>query len=324
MDRDSIDWRGYIPAITTPFDANGALDLNAERQLCRWLLNEGIHGMIALGTQGEWFSLSRGERRDMLRVVSEELKGHMTIIAGCNAFTAEEVSANAALAAEFGFDGVLVTPPPYVCPTEGEIYEFYRRVNELVTLPICVYNWPPGTHVNMSRALLERICELDRVVAIKNSTAGFDMNHYLDVFFSLNDRVRVFGMPTNDLGISLTLQHGADGTMGAGAVLGREYADYFEAIWDGDIDRARALGQRLDLVMSRLFNPDYTAKYGSTQGTFKALLNLQGLPGGHTRAPVMDLDEHGLEKVRETLAILDRLPAGSVQPARAVGAGVSA
>ena len=307
MDRDSIDWRGYIPAITTPFDKNEALDIPALERLLRWLLQEQIHGIIALGTQGEWFSLDREERREVLRVVSRELKGRMTIIAGCNALTAREVILNAGIAAEYGFDGILVTPPPYVSPTEPEIYQFYRQVSEGVDLPVCVYNWPPGTNVNMSRALLEKIAGLAKVVAIKDSTAGFDMNHFLDVFFALNDRVRVLGMPTNKLGISLTLHHGADGTMGAGAVLGREHSEYFEAIWAGDINRAQHLGKRLDLIMSELFNPNYTAKYGSTQGTFKAALNLQGLPGGHTRAPVLDLDDDGLEKVQQTLVRLGRI-----------------
>ena len=307
MDRDSIDWRGYIPAITTAFDEDGALDLPAIMQLCRWLAGEKMHGVIALGTQGEWFSLNRQERREVLQIVSRELKGRMTIIAGCSGFTAKEVIANADVASELGFDGVMVTPPPYVCPTQAETFEFYRAVDEGIDLPLCVYNWPPGTNVNMSRALLERLVGLDKVVAIKNSTAGFDMNHFLDVFFSLNDRVRVFGMPTNELGISLTRNHGADGTMGAGAVLGREHPEYFEAIWAGDLERAQRLGSRLDSVMSDLFNSDYTAKYGSSQGTFKALLNLQGLPGGHTRPPIMDLDHHGLARVRETLVRLGRL-----------------
>lgn len=320
MDRNSIDWRGYIPAITTAFDKDGALDGPSVRRLCRWLAGEKMHGVIALGTQGEWFSLNGQERREVLRIVSRELRGRMTIIAGCSAFTAKEVVANAAVASELGFDGVMVTPPPYVCPTETEILEFYRAVDAGIDLPLCVYNWPPGTNVNMSRELLERLAALDKVVAIKNSTAGFDMNHFLDVFFALNDCIRVFGMPTDELGVSLTRYHGADGTMGAGAVLGREHPEYFEAIWAGDLVRARDLGARLDKVMSDLFNPDYTAKYGSTQGTFKALLNLQGLPGGHTRPPVMDLDDHGLARVRETLFQLGRIDA---EPAVALSTGTA-
>jgi 4-hydroxy-tetrahydrodipicolinate synthase len=183
--------------------------------------------MIALGTQGEWFSLDQAERREVLRVVSRELKGRMPIIAGCSAYTPRDVIANVAIAAEYEFDGILVTPPPYVCPTERELRAFYGQVNDAVDLPICIYNWPPGTNVNMSRALLADLADLDKVVAIKDSTAGSDLNHFLDVFFCLNSRVRILGMPTNRLGMSLSLHHGADGTIGAGAVLGREHAEYW-------------------------------------------------------------------------------------------------
>lgn len=111
MNRDSIGWRGYIPAITTVFDKDGVLDPLTIRQLCRWLAGEKMHGVIALGTQGEWFSLNGQERREVLQIVSKELKGRMTIIAGCSGFTAKEVIASAGVASELGFDGVMVTPP---------------------------------------------------------------------------------------------------------------------------------------------------------------------------------------------------------------------
>ena len=101
-------------------------------------------------------------------------------------------------AAEHGFDGILVTPPPYMVPTDREILGFYREVNAAVSLPICVYNWPPGTNVDMSLDLLRSIAELSNVVAIKNSTA--DLRHFVDVFFALKDQVRVFGVPMNEVG----------------------------------------------------------------------------------------------------------------------------
>jgi 4-hydroxy-tetrahydrodipicolinate synthase len=147
------------------------------------------------------------------------LSGKMPLIAGCSAYTSADVAANAKLAAEHGFDGILVTPPPYMVPTNREILGFYREVNAAVTLPICAYNWPPGTGIDMSLELLRSIAELSNVVAIKNSTA--DLRHFIDVFFALKDQVRVFGVPMNEVGIMLVHQHGADGTMGAGAVLGR-------------------------------------------------------------------------------------------------------
>jgi len=268
-------------------------------RLLQWLLDEGMHGIIVAGTVGEWFSLSAAERKLLFATVGRRLKGKIPLIAGCNAYTASEVAANARLAADAGFDGILVTPPPYMVPTEREILSFYREVNESVSLPICAYNWPPGTNVDMSVELLESVAELSQVVAIKNSTG--DLRRFLDVFFALKDKVRIFGVPMDDLGILLVREHGADGTMGAGAVLGRELPGYFNAIWAGDLPRAHRLGQRNELLMRDWFNANYTGRVGSAQATFKEALNQLGLPGGYPRSPLLPLDAHGVDTVRETL-----------------------
>ena len=186
-------------------------------RLLQWLLDEGMHGIIVGGTVGEWFTITMPERQALLAAVARKLKGKIPLIAGCNGYTVGEVATNARLAAQSGFDGILVTPPPYMVPTEREILGFYRDVNAAVSLHICVYNWPPGTNVDMSVELLQAISELSNVVAIKNSTG--DLRRFLDVFFALKDRLRIFNVPMNSLGIPLVQQYGADGMMGAGAVL---------------------------------------------------------------------------------------------------------
>lgn len=306
MDRNSVQWRGYIPAITTPFTGDGALDLEALDRLLQWLWQEGMHGIIIGGTQGEWFTISSAERKQLMQTVGRKLSGKLPLIAGCSGYTSGEVAAHAKLAAEHGFNGILVTPPPYMVPTDREILAFYREVDAAVSLPICVYNWPPGTNVDMSLGLLREIAELSNVVAIKNSTA--DLRHFVDVFFALKDRVRVFGVPMNDLGI-LLVQQGADGTMGAGAVLGRELPDYFNAIWDNDIARARLLGDRNEVLMRAWFNTDYTGRFGSAQAIFKAALNELGLPGGYPRRPLLPLEAEGVRVVRQTLVQLGKVGA---------------
>lgn len=307
MDRHSVDWRGYIPAITTPFTSTGALDTDAAGKLLVWMLEQGMHGVNMLGTQGEWFSMSQVEKKQLLTIAGNLLKGKMTLIAGCSAFTAIEVLDNIATAASCGFDGVLVTPPPYVVPVENEIFEFYREVSADSALPICIYNWPPGTNVDMSLPLLAKLAELDKVVAIKNSTP--DMGHFLDVFFALKDKVRIFGVPMNELGISLVQHHDADGTMGAGGILGSDHPNFYNAMWAGDIDTARTLGQRDRHYMTAWFKADYTGRFGSAQAMFKEALNLQGLPGGYPRKPILPLDETGVRKIRATLVELGKIRA---------------
>lgn len=291
MDRNTVDWRGYIPAITTPFDRDGTYNNAKLIELVEWLLAEGMHGIIAAGTTGEWFNLDRDERYQLFHTIGQTAKNKMTIIAGCSDYTAKGVIDNAMLAKDAGFDGILVTPPPYMVPSTRELLNFYREINAASPLPVCVYNWPPGTGIDMSLELLTRLAALDKVVAIKHSTGNF--RHFLDTFFALKDQVRVFGLPTNEIGASLVVNHDADGLMGAGAILGRDQADFFNRLWEGKIDEALALGARDRRIMKDWFNEDYTAKFGSAAAIFKEALNVQGLPGGYPRKPLLPvLPEH--------------------------------
>ncbi len=305
MDRDSVDWKGYIPAITTPFTEDGAFDVAALGQLLEWLQGEGMHGLVIAGTTGEWFSLEPTDRLALFRATGAQLRGKLPLIGGCNAFTPAQAIANAQLAAESGFDGILLTPPPYMVPNEDEIVAFYQTVSDHSSLPICVYNWPPGTNVDMSLPLLTRLAAIDKVVAIKNSTARLD--HFIKVFLALKDQVRIFGFGLDELCITLMQAHGGEGTMGAGAVLGRTQPDFYNHLWQGDLDAARRCGKLDQRLMQDWFTPSLTGKFGSAQATLKTALNLQGLPGGYPRPPLLPLTALQQEQVRATLVAVGRL-----------------
>jgi 4-hydroxy-tetrahydrodipicolinate synthase len=109
------------------------------------------------------------------------------------------------------------------------------------------------------------------------------------------------------MGAELVSRAEADGTMGAGAVLGRTQPEFYNALWAGDKARALAAASLDERIMSDWFLPDYTARFGSAQAIFKTALNLQGLPGGFPRRPVLPLTESEVESVRNTLADLGRL-----------------
>lgn len=309
MNRDSVSWRGYIPAMTTPFTRSGALDVEALQKHVDWLVEQGMHGLVVAGTQGEWFTLNLEEKAVLLAEVAARVKGRIPLIAGCSGYTLTEVLVQVELAEKAGFDGILLTPPPYMVPSEADILAFYRSVDAAIKMPMCVYNWPPGTHVDMSPELLVELAQLEQVVAIKNSTQ--DLRRFLDVFFRLRRQVRVFGIPMNETGATLVKQHDADGTMGAGAVLGHEQPDFFNELWGGSEARALEYAARDYTIMKRWFNPDLTGKFGSSQAIFKEALNQQGLYGGFPRLPLQPLDAVGAGHIRDTLVELGRL-----EPAR--------
>ncbi len=299
MDRDTVDWRGYIPAVTTPFSAAGELDLDAWSELLDWLHAERMHGIAVAGTTGEWFSLTPHERADLFRVAGERLAGKTTLLAGCSAFTPAESIGYAHVAKDAGFDGILLTLPPYVVPSEQEALAWYQAVSDGVEIPICVYNWPRGTGVDMSPQLLARIAEIDNVVAIKNSTGN--MGAVLQTLFSLRDRVRIFGVPASELGIMLIEHAGADGTIGAGAVLGSDHPDFFEHVWAGDREAALRCGARDSALFEAFWEPDFTPRFGSQFAILKTALNLRGVPGGYVRPPLLSLTDEEVERVRGTL-----------------------
>ncbi|WP_380874145.1 4-hydroxy-tetrahydrodipicolinate synthase [Sphingomonas sp. DBB INV C78] len=303
--RSRVDWRGYIPAITTPFDAAHNLDLQGLGRLLEWLHGEGMHGLVIAGTTGEWPSLCSAERKQLFQAVGAQLGGKLPLLAGCTAFTAREVLEFAEVAAENRFDGILVTPPPYFRPNADEIVGFYEDISRGSRLPICVYNWPPGTGIDLPLEVLKRIADIENVVAIKQSTG--DLRRFVNTFFALNEQVRVFGHSMDEHGLALLEARGGDGTMGAGAVLGRTHPDFYNHLWAGDVDAARACGARDRVILDEWYTQDLVGRFGSGPAILKAALNAQGLPGGHVRRPLHDVSAEDSARIRKTLVSLGRI-----------------
>lgn len=303
--RSRASWQGYIPAITTPFDVDRNLDLSALGTLLEWLHSEGMHGLLIAGTTGEWPSMSPEECKTLFSAAGNQLGGKLPLLAGCTAFTAERVLDLADHAADSGFDGIVVTPPPYYRPLPDEIFGFYRDISARSRLPICVYNWPPGTGIDMPLDLLKRIAGLDNVVAIKQSTS--DLRKFLDTFYALKDELRIFGHAMDEHGLALLESRGGDGTMGAGGVLGRIHADFYNHLWAGDIAAARECGRKDRLILDAWYTPELVGRFGSGPAILKAALNVQGLPGGYVRPPLQDVSAQDVERIRETLATLGRI-----------------
>ncbi|MFD1031712.1 dihydrodipicolinate synthase family protein [Metaplanococcus flavidus] len=299
MNKMSISWKGYIPAITLPFDEQQRIDWNAYKKLLNWLVDEGMHGIVINGTTGEWFSLTDEEVREVFAFVGKTIDNRIPVIAGCTGYTAKQASRFAQWAKEADLDGVLIAPPPYMVPNDEELFQHYQQISQSVSLPICVYNWPRGTQVDISPALMKRLATIEHVVAVKNSTT--DMANFIQMLLEVGQDVRYFGAPMNALGISLLKHHQADGLMGAGAVLGRIHPQFFEYLWAGEEEKALECGKKDQLLFKQFFNPDFSVKFGSQQAILKTALNLQGLPGGHVRQPLIDLTPDEEEKVKSVL-----------------------
>lgn len=295
MDRTSVDWAGPMPAVTTPFQADGDIDEKSFQSNVERLLGSGATGVVVGGCTGEFWALSHEERKHLSHLAKEAVGSTGTLIVGTGAITRDETVVLTREAEEAGCDGVLILPPYFVQLTDDEIFAHYAAVSDAVGIPIVLYNIP-GNAVNaLSPSLAGRLAELERVVAIKESSG--DWNNYYSTYLEVHERLRVFCGPSSIYGVP-AVEMGADGVIDCFPNMWVDALDLFHAPARGDQKRSgevQALGRKL----TDLCTTGGRTLYPAT----KAAMDMQGLPGGgRPRAPLQPLAGEPLKGLERGLA----------------------
>src|ERR1700757_2276809 len=106
-----MNWKGVMPAITTPFTKGLAVDHGFLAEHCRWLLDNGCSGIVALGSLGEGATLTFDEKREILRSCVKAVSRRGPVVGAISALSTSEAVALAKMAADCGCDGLMVLPP---------------------------------------------------------------------------------------------------------------------------------------------------------------------------------------------------------------------
>ena len=301
MDRNSVNWSGPMPAVTTAFHDDGRIDEAAFAANLEGLIAAGATGFVVGGCTGEFWALSHEERKRLFDVAYEAIAGRVTLIAGTGAVSVEETVALTCHAEAAGCDGALILPPYFVKLSDDEIEAHFADVTAQIGLPVVLYNIP-GNAVNaITPALAARLADLERVVAIKESSG--DWNNYYGTHLAVHERLRVYCGPSSVFGVP-AVQLGADGTIDCFPnVWQRGGLDLYFAAKAGETEKAaelQAMGRRL----TDLFTSEGRTLYPAT----KAAMDMMGLPGGGTpRRPLRKLAGEplkGLEAGLKTLGLL--------------------
>lgn len=302
MDRNSINWQGSIPAMTTPFDAQGRIDEKAFARNVDRLLADGATGMVVGGCTGEFWALSHDERKRLYEVAAAAINKRGTLIVGTGAVTVDETVALTNHAEKAGCDGALILPPYFVKLTDNEIFAHYRDISGRTRLPILLYNIP-GNAVNaLSPTLVRRLAELDTVVAVKESSG--DWNNFYSTLIEVVDRIRVFCGPASIYGAPAA-ELGADGFIDC---FPNVWAEGGKPLWDsvrkGDTQAAARI-QKTGRHLTDLFTSGGLTLYPAT----KAAMDMMGHPGGgRPRPPLRPAEGEPLERLRKGLRELRLLP----------------
>ncbi len=313
MNRNSISWSGPMPAIVTPFSDNGAIDDDLLTRNVEHLLANGATGFIVGGCTGEFWAMSIEERCALAASVARIVGDRGTVITATGAVTVDDTVTMTRSAQDTGCDGALILPPYFVKLSDDEIFAHYEAVSAAVDIPVVLYNIP-GNAVNaLTPELVDRLADLDQIVAVKESSG--DWNNYYATAIAVADRLRVFCGPSSIYGVPATLL-GADGTIDCFPNMWAPGGlDLYYAARDGRMEEATRL-QELGRRLTDLFTTGGRTLYPST----KAAMDMLGLPGGALRAPLQPLSGTALEGLRAGLEDLGLLEGGVArEPASAMG-----
>ena len=270
------DLDGIIPPIVTPFTADGEVDEQAFRAVCRFMVRKGVHGICVGGSSGEGHTYSDAEFTRLLEISVEEVEGKVPVLAGVIVNSTRAAIQRVASIAHLPIAGLQVTPVHYVFkPDDDATYRHFKALSESTKFPVIIYNVVPWNY--LSPALLLRIMrDMPGVIGVKQSQG--DLKLMADLLLDLPAGKKVYSAVDALLYPSFAL--GAHGSIAAQpAAIPGVCLNLWNTVQAGDHAKARAIHE----AMLRFWN---TIAHDNLPANIKFTLSLQGCPAGHPRMPM--------------------------------------
>ena len=279
-----------LTAIVTPFDDDGAVDLDAFQALARHLVDNGSDGIVVAGTTGESPTLSDGERADLLRAAVEAVGDDATVVAGTGTYSTAHSVHLTEQAHELGADAFLVVTPYYNRPPQRGIVAHFEAIAQASDRPIVVYNIPSRAVINIEPATITELAQIQTVQAVKQANDDLaQARHIVDTGLALYAGDVNLVQPFLELG-------GTGGICVHTHVVGPQVAEQVRA----EPERAREIDAELAPAYELL-------KVVTNPIAIKAALRLLGHRVGHHRLPLVQATEGEIAAVRGCLERLGLL-----------------
>ena len=286
-----MTFRGSIPAIITPM-RNGSIDEAALRRHIDWVIEEGSHGIVPVGTTGESPTLSHEEHKRVVEIAVDQARGRVPVIAGTGSNSTAEAVDFTRHAEAAGADAALVVVPYYNKPVQEGLYAHFKAVAEAVSLPILIYNVPSRTVTSISVDTIDRLArDCPNIVGVKDATA--DLARPSQQRLMTGERfIQLSGEDATALGFNA---HGGTGCISVTAnVAPRLCAEFQEATLRGDYGAAIRIQDRLMPLHSALF-------VETSPVPVKYAVSLLGLCEFDVRLPLLPPSDSTRQRVRDAM-----------------------
>jgi len=284
-------FKGTFTVMITPFSEDGLeINYSSLEEFVAWQISNGIHGLIALGSTGEFLSLNDEERHNVTKTIISKVSGEVPVLIGTGAENTWDVVRNSQDAESLGADGLMIIPPFYSTPTEEELFVHFKKISESVSIPIMIYNNPATANVDLTPQIVKKLSEIENICYIKEST--MDVTRVRDIIRFCGEKMTVFG---GIMGYESFL-NGADGWVSVGSnLMPAEFSDLYKlSVIDKDVDQAREIYSYILPVIELVGQHRYTT-------ATKAALKLMGLNVGPPRPPRLEATGSDFEWVKEVV-----------------------
>ena len=231
-------WHGVYPAATTQFAADLSLDIPACRQTVTALVDDGVDGLVLLGTVGENNSLRPDEKRLALRAAVEAVGKRVPLVAGVSELSTDRAIEFVHDAEKIGIDALMVLPAMVYVPTADELFAHFQAIAQSTSLPIMLYNNPPAYRVSIGLDTLERLVSIRNIVALKESAP--DPRRFTDIINRFGDRFTLLA-GLDDVALEGLLLGASGWVSGLTSAFPRESVAMVAAANRGDWEEARRI-----------------------------------------------------------------------------------
>lgn len=237
--------KGVIPPIVTPTDANERINEPVQREIVDHIIKGGVHGILALGSNGEFYGLDPEEHERSGQIIIDQAAGRVPVYFGIANITTRDCVKWAKKAEELGADAISVLHPMFIGPNDNEMYQHFKAVAEATSLPVLLYNNPDRMRCGISANLLERLSEVPNIVGIKESSG--DMTLTAEFIRRTRNKEKDFKVIAGrDILILSTLVYGGAGTVASSANIVPELVvEIYDKFIAGDIPGALEAQYRL-------------------------------------------------------------------------------
>lgn len=289
--------KGVIPAMVTLFNTNLEVNEEAMRAHVDYLIEGGVHGLLAVGSLGEFVHLTLEERKRIAEVVVDQTNSRVPVIIGVGSTSTRESVELARHAEDIGADALLLQAPYYFKYDEDTLYNHFKEVVGKSNLPLLIYNYPAAVGLNLSPQLIARLAEIENIIGLKDTTT--DIGHIQKVIY-LARKVKpdfVVFAGSDDLLLPNLIIGGDGAVTGVGNFWPSLPVNIYEAYERGNLEEARKFHDILIDLREFLFT-----LYKPLIPEFKAALYLMGRKATpYVRMPMQPLTKEKQEKLKEKL-----------------------